>query len=964
MVQRRLLRRRAVLSGRLSRVRTAPLVLLAFGVSGLVGLGCGERAKGDPFSPSSPGAGGAAEAGGGGAGGEDTGPPPLEGGQPCSDDGQCDDGVACTDDHCDATRGRCVHDLDDSACDDGIYCNGVETCSATLGCQRGPVVTCTDQYTCTIDTCVEATHGCEHVPRDADGDGDPPIQCNGADCDDFNALVSGKATEICGNGVDDNCDGVVDENDCVAPSNDTCGDALEITAPGSYAVSTVGASKDYALTCEPEETSAAMRDVVVAVTVPAGGASDVDIVASMGKTGFPNVEGFMPSTFDSAGKGHPVMMPATVNPGDLLVCLLGTEGSTSVTTPSGWTALATMLDASEAVRASAFYRIASGSEDGTRVNFSTGEAARGVAQVYRITDWAGTDVGLTPLGGAADTSATPMLPAANAPWGTDHNFFLSYAALSGAATVQTGPLGYTTAGATANGGDDPPLQIASAYLDANAGSVPAASFGLDASVPWVTGGLVIRPVRGDLVLASAEPKQCGKASGETACTASVAVPSEGTVSRLVLRDLAPGSYPVYVAADRETDVELHVAFRAPEPAPTNETCGTSTELVPGEPVAVLLGGLARDLETACDAQTGELVYRFTLDEPSDVRIDATSLDGFGDPVVSLRTAACVPDSSELTCRSGSPGELFARALDAGTYTVALSGTGPAEVQMVLNVTPATTPGATEGCSAPPALTPGVTEQVSLTDATDAVQIGCLVGAPDATYALPLDERSDVLLVQSGSDGDTGGVLVAEAPCARPSDADACQSASAWPVRAVAHGVGPGSARAVVETAQGKPASLTAFTRPAVNTVFVQGADDCTDVYEIPESGGRFEGNTANQYANYDGSCDYGGEPRGGAPDQLLELTLTEQRRVVLDATGSSYQTMLVLRQGDTCPGVELENGCSLTYSPSGADAPFFSFIDQVLDPGTYYIQLDGFGGDSGRWALEVFTSSVPGEPKR
>ncbi len=944
-------------------MRTPPLVILAFGVSGWLGLGCGERAKGDPFAPTSPGAAGAAEDGGG-AGGEDAGPPPLQGGEPCTDDGQCDDAIDCTEDHCDSTRGRCAHSPDDSVCDDKTYCDGVETCSATLGCQPGPVVTCTDQYTCTIDTCVEATHSCEHVPRDADGDGDPPIQCNGTDCDDFNPLVSGTATEICGNGVDDDCDGAVDENDCVSPSNDTCGDALEIRAPGSYAVSTLGASKDYAISCEREATSGAMRDVVVAVTVPAGGPSDVDIVASMGKTGFPSVEGLTPTTFDSAGKGHLVVMPAIVNPGDLLLCLLGTEGATSVTTPSGWTALATTVDGSEAVRASAFYLVAGGSEDGRAVNFSTEDAARGVAQVYRITDWAGTEAGLTALGGAEDTSAEPTPPAASAPWGTDHNLFLSYAALSGTASVKAGPLGYTTVGATANGGEDPPLQLTAAYLDATAGSVPAESFGLDASVPWAAGVVVIRPVSGDLVLAAADPKQCGTAAGETACTASVAVPSKGTVSRLVLRDLAPGSYPVYVAADRETDIELHVDFRTPEPAPANETCGTSAELVPGEPVDVVLAGLDHDLETACDSQTGELVYSFTLSERSDVRIDATSVDAFGDPVISLRTAACVSDSSELTCRSGSPSELFARALDPGSYTVALSGTGPAEVQLVLNVTAATTPVKTEGCSAPPVLTPGVTEPVTLTDATDAVQIGCLVGAPDATYALELAERSDVLLVQSGSDGDTGGLLVAEPPCARPSDADACQTANAWPVRTVAHAVGPGSVRAVVETAEGKPTSLTAFTRSAVSTVFVQGADDCTDVYEIPETGGRFEGNTANQYANYDGSCDYGGEPPGGAPDQLLELTLSEQRRVVLDASGSSYQTMLVLREGDACPGVELENGCSLTYDPAGADAPFFSFIDQVLDPGTYYIQLDGFSGDGGRWALEVFTSSVTDDQKR
>jgi hypothetical protein len=175
---------------------------------------------------------------------------------------------------------------------------------------------------------------------------------------------------------------------------------------------------------------------------------------------------------------------------------------------------------------------------------------------------------------------------------------------------------------------------------------------------------------------------------------------------------------------------------------------------------------------------------------------------------------------------------------------------------------------------------------------------------------------------------------------------------------VAHGLGPGSVRAVLETAAGNPATLTAVTRPAVSSVFVAGADECADAYAIPADGGRFEGNTANQYAQYDASCDYGGQSPGGGPEQMLKLTLEERRRVVIDASGSSYQTLVVLRNADTCPGDEVENTCALTFTPSAGEGPTYSFIDTVLDPGSYYIQIDGYNGDSGRWTLEVFTSPV------
>ncbi len=78
---------------------------------------------------------------------------PLDDEAECSGDGDCDDGVACTDDTCEGTV--CVYTPNDANCpDDGLYCNGVETCSVTLGCQSEPAP-------CPAESCNEISDVCE-----------------------------------------------------------------------------------------------------------------------------------------------------------------------------------------------------------------------------------------------------------------------------------------------------------------------------------------------------------------------------------------------------------------------------------------------------------------------------------------------------------------------------------------------------------------------------------------------------------------------------------------------------------------------------------------------------------------------------------------------------------------------------------------------------------------------------------
>ncbi|MCB9852736.1 MAG: VCBS repeat-containing protein [Phycisphaerales bacterium] len=122
--------------------------------------------------------------------------------QPCIDDGDCDDGIACNGvefcnnnlchagtspcegptDICDEALDECVECLADGDCDDGLFCNGVESCLDGV-CQPGSPP-CNENLTCdeVTDSCV----GCL-----VDGDCDDGNFCNGTEtCGAGNVCIS------------------------------------------------------------------------------------------------------------------------------------------------------------------------------------------------------------------------------------------------------------------------------------------------------------------------------------------------------------------------------------------------------------------------------------------------------------------------------------------------------------------------------------------------------------------------------------------------------------------------------------------------------------------------------------------------------------------------------------------------------------------------------------------------------
>ena len=91
----------------------------------------------------------------------------------------------------------------DEECDDGEFCNGAERCDpgARAANERGCV-----EADAPCETCDEEQDECICENPDADGDGEPSMDCGGADCDDNNARRFPGNVEICDGLVDEDCD--------------------------------------------------------------------------------------------------------------------------------------------------------------------------------------------------------------------------------------------------------------------------------------------------------------------------------------------------------------------------------------------------------------------------------------------------------------------------------------------------------------------------------------------------------------------------------------------------------------------------------------------------------------------------------------------------------------------------------------------------------------------------------------
>lgn len=444
---------------------------------------------------------------------------------------------------------------------------------------------------------------------------------------------------------------------------------------------------------------------------------------------------------------------------------------------------------------------------------------------------------------------------------------------------------------------------------------------------------------------------CGDSSAELACSGSFSPASGlGSMSKMRLYNQPSGAL-LYLTLTTQspTPGTVRLEFLTAGAPATNETCGTAEPFVQNTQKTVEILAPSDDAGSACATTMGDLFYVIALEEPSDVRLSAQSLDGDGLPSLSLRDAACTLPADEVVCKTASAPELFRRSLGIGEHFVRVSATAPTSVALSLDVSQATPPPAGETCVAPAPLlsSPAAIDFYELEDNHSF----CLSGASDFVTALSLDVPSDVLGVLTAGPLDTAALSLSLPDCEFTSQLG-CNVSAQSPVRLSAWNVPAGELRWVAESFLGQPASVAYFSRPHSPPQDITESDACTDALEISELGGRWTGNTVGRAANYSAACDQGSVGPGGAADQIFKLVVTQPRRVVLDMKGSAYATLLNVREGLTCPGTSVPGGCRI------GSVALPSFVDLSLPVGTYWVQVDGFALAEGPWSLDVYSSAL------
>ena len=394
---------------------------------------------------------------------------------------------------------------------------------------------------------------------------------------------------------------------------------------------------------------------------------------------------------------------------------------------------------------------------------------------------------------------------------------------------------------------------------------------------------------------------------------------------------------------RDDDCDGSRDFNDDDCIPLNDTCETATVLSGPGTYSGATRALASDYTLGCSTRSGpDAVFRFTLTEVRNVTV--TVAGGGSGTAVTLRNFAECARGPEVRCNGGTPPSVVRRSLPAGEYAIIVQTPAGAPFDLTLRSESPTPDPPGDTCDSAIDITTS-TGNVEIADILEDTLPSC---SPtfgtyrDAYFYFDLAAVSDVTLTTT--EGGFHYVSLAST-CGDVGSEVRCWSGSGSPMQTW-RSLPAGRYYVTVGTSRTTgPISATVDIRPPTP---IPPNDRCAGAIML-----------TNGTSRMDSTIDFSDDVRGGTCagttrlDAYYTFTLSTRQRTILsvsDGDGGTTRFYLTLRSDCGTPSDSSSIACvSGTTSPTPASAT----MNQVLDPGTYYLLVETTSTDASDYNINA-----------
>lgn len=427
--------------------------------------------------------------------------------------------------------------------------------------------------------------------------------------------------------------------------------------------------------------------------------------------------------------------------------------------------------------------------------------------------------------------------------------------------------------------------------------------------------------------------------------------AQGSPSKAHLEAIVnTGDYALMVTGyDNIDSGEFEVKARLEDAPSLESVCSQAHAIAPGSKTTELLGEGGSNFEPSCAVTSGsEALFKMDLKSRSRVRLSMHA-GGGGDSNISVRKR-CEESASEVACAKDwhFDGISWTGLLDTGAYTVIADSNDvnhAGNVELGFDASPANGAGTAEAdtCAAAKNLPLTVQTTVDTFQAKADLKATCAAeGSADVVYKVDVKVKSRIYVSTVEDEGHH--VVAIQKACGETKGEVACETMSTGkPIEAT---VDPGTWYVVV-----KGKGVDDFGRAKINVRMREVGTGPAACKAAPKlvPGTPVTDTTLNAADRFASEKCGGSLAYQSSGDKVYQFTVKERTHVNFTLKNSFYNAIMSLRS-DCADPMKGELVCSYSYSKT---------LDRDVDPGTYYLVVDGTGTKSeGAFTLEMTSKPI------